>query len=43
MTRNQNDVKPTSPALAITLALLALVCFLIGLWVLMAIVRIVMG
>ena len=37
------EVKPTSPAAAIVLVLLFIVCFIIGLWVLMALTRIVLG
>ena len=36
MARRVPEVKPTSPAAAIVLVLLFIVCFIIGLWVLMA-------
>ena len=42
MARRVPEVKPTSPA-AIVLVLLFIVCFIIGLWVLMALTRIVLG
>ena len=41
MARRVPEVKPTSPA--IVLVLLFIVCFIIGLWVLMALTRIVLG
>lgn len=41
--RRVPEVKPTSPAAAIVLVLLFIVCFIIGLWVLMALTRIVLG
>ena len=40
MARRVPEVKPTS---AIVLVLLFIVCFIIGLWVLMALTRIVLG
>lgn len=43
MVRKAPEVKPTSPAAAITLMLLFILCFIIGLWVLMALTRIVLG
>lgn len=43
MVRKAPEVKPTSPATAITLMLLFILCFIIGLWVLMALTRIVLG
>lgn len=44
MARRVPEVKPTSPpAAAIVLVLLFIVCFIIGLWVLMALTRIVLG
>ena len=42
MARRVPEVKPTSPAAAIVLVLF-IVCFIIGLWVLMALTRIVLG
>ncbi len=36
-------VKPTSPVAAIALVLLSIVSFIIGLWALMALTRIVLG
>ena len=41
MARRVPEVKPTSPAAV--LVLLFIVCFIIGLWVLMALTRIVLG
>ncbi|WP_296008917.1 hypothetical protein [uncultured Adlercreutzia sp.] len=43
MARKHPDIKPASPAMAITLMLLFIACFIIGLWVLMALTRIVLG
>ena len=43
MGRRNQDVKPTSPAMAIALMLLFIVCVVIGLWVIMALVRIIFG
>ena len=43
MGRRNPDIKPTSPAMAITLMLLFVVCFIIGLWVLIALVRVLFG
>lgn len=43
MARRVPEVKPTSPEAAIVLVLLFIVCFIIGLWVLMALTRIVLG
>ena len=40
MARRVPEVKPTSPAAAIVLFI---VCFIIGLWALMALTRIVLG
>lgn len=41
--RPRPEIQPASPAASIALMLLAVVSFLIGLWVLMALVRIVLG
>lgn len=43
MARRHPDIKPASPAAAVTLVLLSIVCFIIGLWTLMALTRIVLG
>lgn len=43
MARTRPEIKPTSPAASVALVLLALVSFIIVLWVAMAIVRIVVG
>lgn len=43
MARRVPEVKPTSLAAAIVLVLLFIICFIIGLWVLMALTRIVLG
>ena len=39
MARRTPEVKPASPAAAIVLVLLFIVCFIIALWVLMALTR----
>lgn len=43
MARRHPTIKPASPAAAVTLVLLSIVSFIIGLWVLMALTRIVLG
>ncbi len=43
MSRKHPNIKPTSPVMAFTLMLLSVICFIIGLWVLMALTRIVLG
>ena len=43
MARRTPEVKPASPAAAIVLVLQFIVCFIIALWVLMALTRIVLG
>ncbi|WP_160345209.1 hypothetical protein [Adlercreutzia mucosicola] len=43
MARKHPDIKPATPGAAITLMLLSIVCFIIGLWALMALTRIVLG
>lgn len=43
MARKHSDIKPATPAAAITLMLLSIVSFIIGLWVLMALTRILLG
>ena len=43
MARRVPEVKPTSPAAASVRVLLVIVCCIIGLWVLMALTRIVLG
>lgn len=43
MARKHSDIKPATPAAAITLMLLFIVSFIILLWVLMALTRIVLG
>lgn len=41
--RRHPDIQPASPFSSITLMLLAVVSFIIGLWVIIALVRIVVG
>ncbi len=41
--RKHPVIKPATPATAITLVLLSIISFIIGLWVLMALTRIVLG
>lgn len=41
--RKHPVIKPATPAAAITLVLLSIISFIIGLWVLMALTRIVLG
>lgn len=43
MARMHPDLRPVSPAASIVLMLLAIVSFLIALWIIMALVRIVFG
>lgn len=43
MARKHPDIKPATPAAAVTLMLLSIVSFIIGLWVLMALTRILLG
>lgn len=43
MGRKHPEVKPTSPAMAVALMLLFIVCFIIALWALMAFTRILLG
>lgn len=43
MARKHPNIKPASPAAAFALMLLSIVSFIIGLWVLMALTRIVLG
>ncbi|MDE8701900.1 hypothetical protein PZH32_02875 [Adlercreutzia equolifaciens] len=43
MARLHPDLRPVSPAASIALMLLAIVSFLIALWIIMALVRIVFG
>ena len=43
MARKHPDIKPATPGAAITLMLLSIVCFIIGLWAIMALTRIVLG
>ncbi len=41
--RKHPVIKPASPVAAITLVLLSIISFIIGLWTLMALTRIVLG
>ncbi len=43
MARKYSNIKPASPVAAVVLVLLSIVCFIIGLWVVMALTRIVFG
>lgn len=43
MARKRPDIKPASPAVAFALMLLSIVSFIIALWTLMALTRIVLG
>lgn len=43
MARKHSNMKPTSPVTAFALMLLSIVSFLIGLWALMALTRIMLG
>ena len=43
MARKHPVLKPASPAAAVTLVLLSIISFIIGLWVLMALTRILLG
>lgn len=43
MARRSADIKPTSPLASIGLMLLSVLAFIVGLWVVMAVTRVVLG